>query len=136
MDETPNSQQDEARPRRGGESPFWTIIAALIFLYLGFFAPFVAWEDDPAIQKLAVQAFNWMARIVGIGLLVAAALAYGQIAFAHPLNFLLALIAAIGCLGAGAIWMANGYNTGFLILILGVLNGSAARSAWLTWRRQ
>jgi len=112
-----------------------TIVVALLFLYLGFYAAFVPRDNDPAIQKISIHAFNWMARIVGVGLLAVAVLSYAQIALARPLNFLLALLAAVGCLGAGAIWMANGYSTGFLIVIFGVLNAYTARGAWLTWRK-
>lgn len=136
MHATPTPDQRATLTRRADESPLWTIIIALLFLYLGFFAPFVPNIDDPAVQKVSIHAFNWMARLVGIGLLLIAALSFARVPFVQPLNFVVTLIAAAGCLGAGAIWMANGYTTGLLILIFGVLNAASARSAWLSWRRR
>ena len=137
MDEQsyPPPPPNQPRPPAPVESPFWTIIAALLFLYFGFFGYFIPLADDPPIQRISIHAFNWMARIVGIGLLLAAALAYLQRPAAHPLNFGLAALAALGCLGAGAIWMANGYGMGLLILVFGLLNAVAARSSWVAWRR-
>jgi len=84
----------------------------------------------------SVTAFVWVARIVGIGMLVVAGLIVLRLPFAHPLNFLMALLATVGCLAAGAVWLAYGDRSGVLILLFGLLNGSAARSAWLNSRRR
>jgi hypothetical protein len=135
MDESSPRDRQPPSVRKADESPLLTVVVALLFLYLGFFAPFMPYDNDPALQKISIHAFNWMARIVGFGLLLVAALSYARVALAVPLNFVLALLAAAGCLGAGAVWMANGYSTGFLILIFGVLNAYAARGAWVVWRQ-
>jgi len=134
MNESPTQQQPGPGQARAGQTSFWTIIVALLFLYLGFWAPFVPYADDSTLQKLSIHAFNWMARIVGIGLLLSAALAYGRVSLSQPVDFGLATLAAVGCLGAGTIWLINGYSTGLLIVIFGVLNAASARAAWLNWQ--
>jgi len=132
---TPEPQQRPAQPP--ADSPFMSIISALIFIWFGFIAPFVAFENDPPLQKLSITAFNWMARIVGIGLLLVVGLSYARVSLARPLDFFLALLATVGCWGAGLIWLINGYTTtALLILIFGLLNGSATRTAWRIWQRR
>lgn len=115
------------------ESPLLTLISALLFLYVGFGLGLVGISGDPLYDG-SVAALTWGARIVGIGLLVAAALIFARLPGANLLDLILATIAAAGCLMIGAIWMVKGDNQGFLLLIFGLLNGSAARGAWLRWR--
>ncbi|MFQ5806924.1 MAG: hypothetical protein ACE5I3_10785 [Phycisphaerae bacterium] len=112
-----------------------SIISALLFLYVGFGLGLVGVSGDPLYDG-SVTAFVWMAKVVGIGMLTVAGLTYARLSFACPLNFVMALLATTGCLAAGAIWVAYGDGSGFLILIFALLNGSAARSAWLVWRKR
>ena len=133
--DTPSPEYEQRPAAPAGDLSFMTIISALIFLYFGFMAPYIPFEDDPVLQKYSILGFNWMARIVGIGLLIVAGLTYARIKLAEPLDFFLALLAAVGCVGAGLVWMMHGYTAnGVLIGIFGLLNASAARSAWIAWR--
>ena len=59
---------------------------------------------------------------------------FAGMAFARPLNFVVALIATVGCLGAGLIWIFHQYSDGWLYILFGLLNGSSARSAYLVWK--
>lgn len=113
----------------GETSSFFSLLSAAIFLYVGFFTGLQGISGH-AVYDNSVLAFVWMARIVGIGLLVVAGLAFLGQSWAAKLDAVLAAIAAVGCLAVGAIWLAFGDMQGILILIFGLLNASAARSAW------
>ena len=133
MEETPAPRERPPRPM--AESPFMSIMVALLFLYVGFGVKLIGVSGDP-LHDGSVAAFVWMARVVGIGMLAVAGLTYARLPLAYPLSFAAALLATVGCLAAGAIWVAYGDRAGFLILIFGLLNASAARSAWLVWRKR
>lgn len=135
MDEPPIQRSRGAVT--GAEFQFGTVISALLFLYFGFWNPFLVDASESLSQQYSVIAFNWMARIVGIGLLAVAGLSYLRLPFAAALDFFLAVLAAAGCLAAGAIWIFNGYSsTGFIVLVFGLWNASAARSSWIYWRKR
>ena len=53
---------------------------------------------------------------------------------AATLDLVLSVVAAAGCLAVGTIWMASKDTDGFLLVLFGVLNASAARSAWGRWQ--
>ena len=133
MDETPTPPASEQRSRAINESPFMSIVSALLFLYVGFGLGLVGVSGDPLYDG-SVTAFVWMAKIVGIGMLAVAAMIYARLQLVYPVNFVLALLATVGCLAAGAVWLAYGDGSGILILIFGLLNAGGARSAWLIWR--
>jgi hypothetical protein len=133
MEPTPTSGP-ENRPRPPvAESPFMSIISALLFLYIGFWLRPVGMSDEELYDG-SVAVFVWMARIVGIGLLVVAGLTYLRLPFVYALDLILALLATVGCVATGVIWLAYGDGSGWLLLIFGLLNASAARAAWRIWR--
>lgn len=112
----------------------WSLVAALLFLWVGFGLGLRGYSGN-ALYDGSVTGFVWMARIVGIGLVIVSVLGYLRLRFAVPLNFALAALATAGCLGAGAIWFSFGdYQDSLLLLVFGLVNASAARSAWLQWR--
>jgi hypothetical protein len=131
-----NTPQDHRRPGPGlDEAPLMTLIAAAIFGYFGFIAPFMVVEE-PLSQRVTILIFNWMARVVCVGLGAVFLLGMLRSSFAAPLNWGLTVLAAAGCLIAGATWLFNGYTAeGFLIVLFGALNASAARGAWRAWRQ-
>ena len=135
MEPTPTPEPQRQPPPPVAESPFMSIISALLFLYIGFWLRPVGMTGEQPYDG-SVTAFVWMARIVGIGLLVVAALTYARQPFVYPLNFIMALLATIGCLATGVIWIAYGDRDGYLIVIFGLLNGSATRTAWRIWQRR
>ncbi len=133
MEPTPGAEP-ERRPRPPvAESPFMLIISALLFLYVGFWMGLVGISGD-RLYDGSVTAFVWMARVVGIGMLVIAGLTYARLPLVYPLNFIMALLATIGCLATGVIWIVHGNSSGYLLLIFGLVNGSAARAAWCIWQ--
>ncbi len=135
MEPTPTTEPERQPPPPVVESPFMSIISALLFLYVGFWLKPVGMMEEQFYND-SVTAFVWMARIVGIGLLVVAALTYARQPFVYPLNFIMALLATIGCLATGVIWIAYGDGSGYLIVIFGLVNASATRSAWRIWQRR
>jgi hypothetical protein len=133
MEETPPPPPTERRIQPTGESPFWSIISAVLFLYIGFGLGLTGVSDSPFYNG-SVTVFAWLARIVGIGLLIVAGLAYTRLPFAAPLSFAMGLLATVGCLAIGAVWLFHGDGSGLLILLFGALNGNSTRSAWLAWQ--
>ncbi len=137
---TPEAPPPEARPvdveygqaraslGGGGESVMLTLISAALFLYVGFGMSLVG-VSQHAVYNNSVAAFTWGARVIGIALLVVAGLSFTGMAFALILDAIVAVIAALGCLIIGGIWVAYGDASGWLILLFGVLNASAARGA-------
>lgn len=126
-------EQDQHQPRQrvggGGEGVFVTLISAAIFLYVGFVMSFSPADSAPAAYRLATYAFTWMAKLVGVGLLVVAVIEFAGVQVARILDCGLAAIAAVICLITGGIWVFYGDNDGFWLLLFGLINGSAARSA-------
>lgn len=116
------------------DSPMWTLISAALFLYVGFYRVYVPLTDEPTVYNLSLPVFTWMARIVGIGLLLVAAAMFFRVPGARPLDFFLALLAAAGCLGVGLIWIVNGDGDGYLVALFGLVNAMAARSSWFAWK--
>jgi len=110
-----------------------SLISACLFLYVGFGLGLGSVSGNP-IYDGSITAFVWGARIVGIGLLVVAGLSYWGGGIAHAADLAVATLAAVGCVAVGVIWLAFGDRDGILVLLFGLLNGSAARAAWLRWR--
>lgn len=133
MGPTPGPEPEHHPRPPVAESPFMSIISALLFLYIGFGMGLIGISGD-RLHDDSVTAFVWMARIVGIGMLVVAGLTYARLPLVYPLNFIMALLATMGCLGVGVIWIAYGDGSGYLLLIFGLLNASATRTAWCIWR--
>jgi hypothetical protein len=116
-----------------GESPLMTLVSAALFLYVGFgYAP--VGITGNAIYDGSCTVVTWMGRIVGSGLLAVAGMALARFPGATYVDLGLSGIAAAGCLVAGLIWMAFGDMNGILLLLFGILNGSAARGAWQRMR--
>lgn len=109
------------------ESPFLTLITAGLFLYVGFVLGLTS-NYGHALYDGSVLALVWIARVVGIGLLAVAGLTWIGVRWADPLSFALSVIAAVGCLAVGAIWIAFGDTQGWLVLLFGALNAGAAWS--------
>lgn len=130
---SPHDQPQSARPPAQLESPVAVLIAAAIFLYFGFVVALTG-ASDHAVYNWSVTGFTWMARIVGIGLLLTAAMIMWRMPGVATVNLIVSVIAAAGCLLCGAIWMAYGDMEGVLLLAFGLLNGNAARGAWQAWR--
>jgi hypothetical protein len=133
MEPTPTPAPQQHPPQPPADSPFMSIISALLFLYVGFWLHLVGISDNQLYNE-SVTVFVWMARIVGIGLLLVAVLTYARLPLMHTLDLILALLATAGCLITGVIWIACGDTSGYLLLVFGLLNASAARSAWRLWR--
>ena len=123
-----------SRPPTGaGGDIFLSLISAGLFLYIGFGLGLVGISGN-ALYDGSVAALVWGSRVVGFGILVATAMTYFRVPGAALLDFLLAVAAATGCLAIGVIWMAFSDWQGFLLLLFGLLNASAARGAWQRWR--
>ncbi len=119
-------------PAHDGGSAIWSLVAALLFLYVGFGLGLVGVSGN-AIYDGSVTALVWGARIVGIGLLVVAGLDLAKVGFAAALDAMLAGVATVLCLGVGAVWLVYGDMQGVLLIIFGIVNGSSARNAWSRW---
>jgi hypothetical protein len=111
------------------ESLFWSLISAGLFLYVGFYLGMVG-TSDSAFYNGSVAAFTWGARIVGIGILVLAGLNLLRVPGAAYVDLVVSGLASGGCLVIGAIWiMYNDTGDGILVLLFGLINGSAARAS-------
>lgn len=134
MPEPPTPYEaSEAPPSRG--SVFATLISAALFLWVGFGLGLVG-VSESAFYNASVTVFVWTARIVGIGLLMVAALVYARVPGALMLDLVMGALAAASCLIVGAIWVAYGTMVnGVLLLIFGAYNANAVRGAWEHWRR-
>ena len=135
MPENPDDQIWPARRVQSSEPPWLTIVSALLFLYVGFWMGLTGISGDP-IYDGSITALVWGARIVGIGLLVVAALSYAGLGFTVTLDLVMSAIAALGCLAVGAIWLLYGDMQGVLLLLFGFLNAGALRSAWERWKHR
>ncbi|MBI5865476.1 MAG: hypothetical protein HZB38_13405 [Planctomycetes bacterium] len=120
------------RMRIGGD-PIITIVCAGLFLYVGFETSFVTPKEEPLVAFVGT-VFPWLAKIVGFGLLVVALAEFRSLRFAAPLGCFLAALATLATLGAGLIWITNGYSDGWLYILFGLLNASATRSSFLAWK--
>jgi hypothetical protein len=120
-------------PQPTGGDVLVTLVSAGLFLYIGFGLGLRGISGE-ALYDGSVAALVWGARCVGIGTLVALAMAYLRVPGMLTLDLVLSAAAAAGCLVIGVIWIVSGDNEGFLLLLFGLLNGSAARSAWQRWR--
>jgi hypothetical protein len=120
------------RATEPAESLLVSIISAGLFLYVGFGMGLEGISGN-AIHDGSVDALVWGARIVGFGILIATAMSYFRVPGAALLDLVLAVLATGGCLGVGAIWLVYSDQQGFLLVLFGLLNGSAARGAWRRW---
>jgi hypothetical protein len=109
-----------------------SLVSAGLFLYVGFGMGLVGASGD-ALYDGSVAALVWGARIVGFGILIAAAMSYFNVPGATLLDLALSVTAAAGCLVIGVIWMVYEDAQGFLLLLFGLLNASAVRAAWQRW---
>ncbi len=124
-----------APPAGPGRELFMSLISAGLFLYVGF-GMGLEGISKSALYNGSVATLVWGARVVGIGLLVTAALAYFRVPGMDPLDFALAALATVLCVGVGLVWLVFGDMEGLLLLLFGLLNGSATRGAWLRWKTQ
>ncbi len=120
-------------PPSTGESLVWSVVCAGLFLYVGFAMGLAGISGNPVYDG-SVTAFVWAARVVGIGILVVAGLSLAHVPGAMLLDLLVSALAAAMCLIVGLIWIAFGDMEGILALLFGLVNSSAARSAWQRWR--
>lgn len=128
---TPNSGP-HAHPRPsspGGDSIILSLVSAGLFLYVGFGLGLVGISGN-VLYDGSVTALVWGARVVGIGILVVTALTYLRLPGAAFLDLLISGLAAGGCVVVGVIWLAFQDMQGILLLVFGLFNASAARSAW------
>jgi hypothetical protein len=116
-----------------GESAMWALISAAIFLYVGFGLGLVGTSGDKLYDG-SVLAFVWMARVVGVALVLVAILLFTGMPGAGFINLTASILATVGCAATGAVWMLHGDMQGFLLLIFAAVNGSAARRAWQDWQ--
>ncbi|MFN0136699.1 MAG: hypothetical protein ACKVS9_11360 [Phycisphaerae bacterium] len=118
-----------------GEPMLLTIISAVVFLYFGFYRSYTPTADAAPFYALSVHGFTWMARTVGIGLLIVAGLTFARLPASEWVNLIVSVIAAFGCLAIATTWLL--YNDGdwILIMLFGLLNLGAVRGAWLAVKR-
>lgn len=109
---------------------FFPLVAGGVFLYYGF--KLLPGDNGVAAYDFAIDLFRWMARIVGVGLVMVAALAFMKQPAARILDIVISVIAFVGCIVVGGIWLAYGDNDGILILLLAAVNGWSAKAAWQT----
>lgn len=112
------------------ESPLMTLVSAGLFLWVGFFLGLEPFSDAPPLYKISVWGFTWMGRIVGLALLVVAAKSFMRIGLVSVwLEAIASIAACAGCLFCGAVWLIYSDTQGVLLLLFGLLNGSAARAS-------
>ena len=127
MSAPPQPPPDAPLAPPAGESAFWTLITALIFLYFGFGLGLEGISDS-RVYNLSVAAFVWIARIVGVGLIVVVALQRFVPRSALWLHVALSAVATVGCVAVGLIWLAHNDWQGLLIGILGLLCSGPLRA--------
>ncbi|RMF81716.1 MAG: hypothetical protein D6744_06825 [Planctomycetota bacterium] len=110
-----------------------TFISAALFLYVGFGLGLTGISGDP-IYDGSVTALVWMARIVGVGLVLLGAGTMARLPGMTTLNLIVSVLAAGGCAVVGVIWLLWSDGQGWLLLIFAALNASSARDAWRRWR--
>ncbi len=128
-----SQQPYSGRGAGSGGTILLTLVSAALFLYVGFVLELSGISGNPVYDG-SVAAFTWGARVVGIGLVLAAGVSALQLPWAAALDFVLSVIAAAGCLGVGAIWLWFSDSQGLLLVLFGLLNASSAKGAWVEWR--
>lgn len=118
-----------------GEPTLITFVSAAIFLYFGFYNSYYPLSTAPPLYALSVHGFTWMARTVGIGLLVVAGLSLAKMPSAELVNLVVSVIAAVGCLAIGVVWMVHNDGQWIFLLLFGLLNLSAVRASWISVQR-
>ncbi len=131
----PYARQSDSGPRFDG-AVLLTLISAGLFLYVGFMLGLAPATGAPFVYKWSVIGFVWMARIVGVGLLVMAALTTARVPAVAVLDLFVSALAAVGCIVVGVIWLAYSDMDGFIVLLFGLLNGSGAQRALIAWRHE
>ena len=129
-DTPPDARRTMAVP---GSSPLASLVSAALFLYVGFGWGLVGITDS-VLYNASVDALTWGARIIGIGLLIVAGLEFARVPFAALLDLVSCTLATLLCIGVGIIWLMNSDTSGVLLLLFGLLNGSATRGAWERWK--
>jgi hypothetical protein len=131
---TPQPQEYARRQpdtHSGGDFLF-ALVSAGLFLYVGFGMGLVGVSGEPLYDG-SVAALVWGSRVVGLGILLVAAMLYFNVPGATLLDLVVSVVATAGCLAIGVIWMVHSDAQGFLLLLFGLLNASAVRSAWQRW---
>ncbi len=112
------------------ESPLMTLVSAVIFLWVGFFLGLAPTDDAQPLYKFSVWAFVWMGRFVGIALLIVAILGFLKLSGPFAiLDAIASVLACAACIFCGGVWLIYGDYDGVLVLLFGIVNGSAARSS-------
>lgn len=111
-----------------------TFVSAALFLYVGFGLGLVGTSPDNALFNASVSILTWGARIVGVLLLVSGTMTLTGARGGAPADFAVSALAALLCLLVGIIWVSNGTTYGYMLLLFGLLNSSAAWNAWQRWR--
>lgn len=107
------------------ETPLSLLISGLIFLYVGF-GMNMRGVSGNALYDGSVSTFTWMSKLLGILFVAAWGLSLMKVPVALGVD-LLSLLAAVGCLVIGGMWLYFGDSQGILLLIFGLINASAAR---------
>lgn len=108
------------------DSIFGTLISAGIFLYVGFGMGMTG-VSNSELYNFSVSAFTLGAKGVGIAFLVVAGLRLMGARFSAVLELMAEIIAALGCLVIGGVWVMHGDTSGFLLLLFGTWNAYVAR---------
>lgn len=130
----PSRPSERKAPALVGESPLMSLVSACLFLYVGFGLGLTGISGKPLYDG-SITALVWGSRVVGVGLLAVALLAFTGSPIALALDVILGGAAAAGCLVIGLIWMFHSDTQGLLLMLFGLLNASAAASAWRLWRQ-
>lgn len=127
---SPSPSAPPARAAGGIDSEVATLVFAAVFLYYGFWFGLVG-TSDSELYNGSVAAFVWMARVVGVGMLLELGVRrFGPALVADRLDLLIGVIAAGGCLIIGGIWVAYADYSGILLLAFGVYNATIVRGTW------
>ena len=140
-------EQRAAEERRGYERDYrgesgsdgggmFTLICALVFLYFGYTRRGVTALSGSDLYAWSLKAFPWVCMTTGALLLLAALLAFARIRAGLAIEVLAGGLATAMCFAFGLIWMLDGDNEGFLLLIFALVNGYATKNTLLTWRRK
>lgn len=114
-----------------------TGICGLVFLYFAWrYLSVSAVSGASAIYAASIQAVPWLAGACGLGLLFAAGLAAMRVRIGILVELAAAALATLTCIGIGVIWMMEGDQEGFLLLIFALINGHAALTCYRIWKRK
>lgn len=129
--------RDEYRDEYSGDGGgLFTLICALVFLYFGYTRRGVTALRGSELYAWSLQAFPWVCMTTGALLLLAALLAFARIRAGLAVEVLASALATLMCFVFGMIWMLDGDNEGFLLLIFALVNGYATKNTLLAWRRK